>query len=137
MMQALPEERTDRSLHQTRGSRRRAGSASSCSPRTPQPAYRFTNRSIYGLAVQMLQKAIQGREIGHTFGELQVAARKRQESDFGPRASPLIANNTLKGPTISNSHGCIEDVNRARWPLDTLQQAGLASRQGASRRNPR
>lgn len=86
--QALPEKRTDRSLHQARRIRRHAGSASSCSPRTAQPAYRFTNRSFYGLAVQMLHKAIQGREIGHTLGELQGAASKRQESDFGRRASP-------------------------------------------------
>jgi len=66
MMHTPHEERADRSLRQARRIDPHAGPPPSLSARAAQPSHRLANRPVDGLVVQMLQEAIESREIGHT-----------------------------------------------------------------------
>jgi hypothetical protein len=65
MMHAPHKERARRSMRQARRINRCASSPPSFSARVAQSAQRLADRSIDGLVVQTLQKAIQSRAIGH------------------------------------------------------------------------
>jgi len=91
MMHPPHEKRADRSLCQARGIDRDAGSSPAFLVCPAQPAHRFAHGVIDGHIVQTLQKAIQGREVGH-------APQPQRLAQFAMLAQPHFG--FAKGPVF-------------------------------------
>jgi hypothetical protein len=65
MMHAPHKERAHRALCQAGGAHGDASKPPLLAQRTAQPAHRFAHRAVDGLVVEMLQEAVQRREVGH------------------------------------------------------------------------
>jgi len=97
MMHAPHKERTDGSLGQARCVDRHASAPPSFSARAAQPAHRLADRTVDGLVIQTLQKAIQSREIRHPhqpqrLAQLAVFA----EAHFGFAKGPVLITHQAK-----------------------------------------